>query len=132
MITRAFLHTICLALSCFAISPSLLAKPVLTEKAKIETLIAHLETLDGATFIRNGKDYDARTAARFLRGKWQAHDEEIKTAADFIAKAATSSSTTGKPYVLRFKDGTTTPCGDYLTAQLKKPDSAPPDKRQAR
>ena len=91
----------------------------MSEKAKIESLISHLENLKDATFIRNGSDYDAKSAAKFLRGKWQANDKEIKTAADFIAKAATGSSTTGKPYLIRFKDNTQTKCSDYLTARLK-------------
>lgn len=94
------------------------------EKAKIEALIAHLEGLGDATFVRNGRDYDAKTAAKFLRGKWQANDKQITTANDFIAKAATVSSTTGKPYQIRFKDGSVTPCSDYLTAQLKKLEAA--------
>ena len=94
------------------------------EKEKIEALIAHLENLTGAIFIRNGTDYDARTAAKFLRGKWKSNDKEIKTAADFIAKAATASGTTGKPYVIRLKDGTETPCATYLTARLKKLEAA--------
>ncbi len=95
------------------------------EKAKVEALISHLETLTGATFIRNGTDYDAKTAAKFLRGKWKAHEKEIKTATDFIAKAATVSSTSGKPYLIRLKGAQETACADYLAAQLKKLESAP-------
>ena len=95
-------------------------KPALSEKAKIEALIAHIEVLKDATFVRNGSDANAKTAGKFLRGKWQANDKDIKTAADFIAKAGNVSSTTGKPYLIRFKDGTQTRCGDYLATQLKK------------
>ncbi|MEI6656167.1 MAG: DUF5329 family protein [Verrucomicrobiota bacterium] len=92
----------------------------LTEKAKIEALIGHVEALKDASFVRNGSAANSVTAGKFLRGKWQANDKDIKTAADFIAKAASVSSTTGKPYLIRFKDGTETRCGDYLTTQLKK------------
>ncbi len=102
--------------------------PAPGEKAKIEALIGTVESLNGATFVRNGSDYDAKSAAKFLRGKWQSNDKEIKTAADFIAKAASVSSTTGKPYLIRFKDGTQTKCGDYLTARLKKLEAAPAGK----
>lgn len=90
------------------------------EKAKIEALIAQVEKLDGAVFIRNGSDYDAKTAAKFLRGKWGRNESEIKTAADFIAKAAKGSATSGKPYLIRFKDGTQTPCAIFLSTELKK------------
>lgn len=106
-------------ISLSAILPSR-AEPVPAEKAKIEALITHVENLKDATFVRNGSGHDAKSAAKFLRGKWQANDKEIRTAADFIAKAASVSSTTGKPYVIRFKDGTQTKCGDYLTARLKE------------
>ena len=79
-----------------------------TEKEKIESLIKHIEGLKDATFVRNDSDYDAKTAARFLRGKWRAQEKNIKTATDFVDKAASVSSTSGKPYVIRFKgeDGT--------------------------
>ena len=120
MTFRTFLRTVfaCL-ISLAAILPSH-AEPAAAEKAKIESLISHLENLKDATFVRNGSDYDAKSAAKFLRGKWQANDKDIKTATDFIAKAATVSSTTGKPYLIRFKDGTQTKCSDYLTARLKE------------
>src|SRR5262245_57771463 len=91
-----------------------------TEKEKIEALIKHIEGLKDATFVRNDSDYGAKTAARFLRGKWQAHEKEIKTAMDFIEKAASVSSTSGKPYVIRFKDAREVKCGEYLRDQLKK------------
>ena len=89
------------------------------EKETIESLIRHVEGLKGASFIRNGKSYDAASAGRFLRGKWQAKDKEIKTSADFISKVATMSSTTGKPYLIRFSDGKEVKCGDYLQSRLK-------------
>jgi hypothetical protein len=121
MTPRRFIHTVlCFVVLVAATVPLRGATAPAAETAKIEALIAHLEGLTDATFVRNGSDNNAKTAAKFLRGKWQANDKQIKTAADFIAKAATLSSTTGKPYLIRFKDGTVVPCGDYLTAQLKK------------
>ena len=91
-----------------------------TEKAKIEALISHIQGLKDATFVRNGSEYSAANAAKFIRAKWERNEKDIKTATDFIAKAASTSSTSGKPYLIRFKDGKETPCGEYLTAQLKK------------
>jgi phage-related protein len=90
------------------------------EKVKIEALITHVEKLKGAKFIRNGKAYEPMDAARFLRGKWEAKDKEIKTAADFIEKAATVSSTTGKPYLIQLGDGREVKCGEYLQGKLEK------------
>jgi hypothetical protein len=89
------------------------------EKAKIEALVKHIEGLKDAKFVRNDKEYDAASAAKFLRGKWSAHAASIKSAVDFIDKLASVSSTTGKPYLIRFKDGKEIKSGEYLRAELK-------------
>ena len=110
-----------IACLCLALVPSVeaaVAPP--EEEKKIEALIAHVASLKKAVFIRNGKEYDAASAAKFLRGKWEAHDKEIKTAEEFIEKVATKSSTTGKAYRIRLEDGKEMDCGPYLTVQLKK------------
>jgi hypothetical protein len=91
----------------------------LTEKEKIEALIKHVEDLKDAVFVRNGSDYDAKTAAKFLRGKWD-KEPDVKTAKDFIAKVASVSSTSGKAYLIRFKDGKEVKAGEYLTGELEK------------
>ena len=96
------------------------AEEPLTERAKIEALIKRVEQLKDATFVRNGSDYDAKTAARFLRGKWEKQDKDIKTAMDFIERAGSISSTSGKPYLIRFKAAREVKCGDYLKEELKK------------
>ncbi len=61
------------------------SKPM-TEQEKIEALIKHIENLKDAVFIRNGMEYDAKAAARFLRAKWRANDTEIKSARGFHRK----------------------------------------------
>src|SRR4051812_34506232 len=91
-----------------------------TEKQKIEALIKHIDELKDAKFIRNGAEHDAKAAAKFMRVKWERADSEIKTARDFIDKLATTSSTSGKPYLIRLKDGKDQKLGEYLTAELKK------------
>lgn len=126
MTTRALLRCLTGFVLLLATSlPSPAANPALTEKARIESLISQVEGLKDAVFVRNGSDYDAKSAAKFLRGKWQSNDKDIKTATDFIAKAASVSSTTGKPYMIRFKDGKQVKCGEYLTEELKKLEAAP-------
>lgn len=123
---RALIQTLILFL--LALTPCHAQGIAPAEKAKIEALISHLENLKDATFIRNGSDYDAQSAAKFLRKKWNSQQSEIKTAADFITKAASVSSTSGKPYMIRLKGAAETPCGPYLTAQLKKIGAAAPSK----
>lgn len=90
------------------------------ENTRIESLISHVENLKNAKFIRNGSSYESKDAAKFLRGKWRSKEKEIKTAEEFIEKVATVSSTTGKPYLIRFNDGHEVKCADYLKERLKK------------
>ena len=93
------------------------------ERQKIESLIKHVGELKDAKFIRNGTTHDVSTAVRFLRGKWEANDADVKTARDFIDKVASASGTSGKPYLIRFKDGRETESRDFLLAELKKIES---------
>lgn len=92
----------------------------LSDKQKIEALIKHVEGLSDAVFVRNGKAYDARTAAKFMRRKWESEQASVRTPGDFIKKVASVSSTTGKEYTIRFKDGREVSSGEYLKEQLKK------------
>jgi hypothetical protein len=84
----------------------------------IETLLGIVAARSDVVFIRNGSDYNAATAVKFLRGKWDRARAEVKTADDFIVRIATKSSTTGQPYRLRFPDGHEVDCADFLREQL--------------
>lgn len=77
------------------------AAPEAAEQRRIDALIAHVEHLDGATFIRNGREYGPGTAATFMRRKLKQREDEVRTALDFIEKVASVSSTSGKPYEIR-------------------------------
>jgi hypothetical protein len=96
------------------------AEKTLGEKEKIEALIKHVANLKDARFVRNDTEYDAASAAEFLRRKWKWKASDISTARDFIEKIATVSSTSGKPYLIRFKDGKEVKSGEYLSSELKK------------
>ena len=89
------------------------------ETQKIEALIRDVRNLKDATFIRNGSAYNSKSAAIFLRRKWQANQPEVRTARDFIDKVASFSGTSGKAYLIRFKDGTEIHSRDFLMARLK-------------
>ncbi|TLD72749.1 hypothetical protein FEM03_01355 [Phragmitibacter flavus] len=111
---------IALLLPLFVLSGVLLAAETPDQTRAIDALITHVEKLDEATFIRNGREYTAKNAAKFLRAKRKSKSDEISTATDFIEKAASYSGTTGKPYVIRFKDGKEMPHGEYLKTVLKQ------------
>lgn len=97
----------------------------LTETERIESLIQHVETLEGAVFIRNGEEHDCTAAAKHMRDKWNWKKKEIETAEDFIRVAATKSSMSGEVYRIRFKDGHEEKCGEYLRKQLGRQAQAP-------
>jgi len=93
------------------------------EKQKIEALIKQVAALKDASFVRNGWNYNANNAATFLRLKWEIKVSEVKTALDFIDNVASISGTSGKPYLIRFKDGREILSHDFLLAELKKLDT---------
>ena len=66
------------------------------------------------TFIRNGQEYSASNAGELLRYKWNANKKQIATPEDFIRIAATKSSTSGKPYLVKQPDGKIVACADWL------------------
>jgi Family of unknown function (DUF5329) len=114
-------HMVVLVLGWLAVLslPLLADDKAPSEKEKIEQLIQRVENLKDAKFVRNGKEYDAKTAGKFLKGKWDANTAKIKTAQDFIEIAATKSTTSGKPYLIRSADGTEIPSAEFLTTELK-------------
>ena len=115
-----FVSFLVLALG-LAISSFVHAQALATaERQKIEALIKYVGGLKDAHFIRNGSSYEVSTAVRFLRGKWEANDAQVKTARDFIDKVASFSGTSGRPYLIRLKDGSETKSQDFLHAELKK------------
>jgi hypothetical protein len=97
-----------------------------TERQKIEALIEQLGNLKDAKFVRNGSTYEPATAIRFLRRKWEANDAKVKTARDFIDEVASVSGSSGKPYLIRFKDGREISSREFLIAALNKIDSQSP------
>lgn len=94
--------------------------PVDGAQQTIEALIDSVARLTDATFVRNGQDYSASAAARFLREKWHSRRSAVKTAEQFIDRVASFSSTTGRPYLIRFADGREISSAEFLRAELAK------------
>ncbi len=97
--------------------------PPLSEQVKIQSLIASVEQLPGAVFIRNGTEYDGHKAADHLRLKLKYAGKRVQTADQFITNLATGSSMSGKPYQIRFADGHTVESAVYFREQLKRIES---------
>ena len=88
------------------------------EAAKIQYLIASVEALEGAKFIRNGREYDARSASNHLRLKLKNAGNRVRTADDFIKFCGSKSSMTGEPYLIRLTDGTTVKAEVFFRKKL--------------
>lgn len=91
-----------------------------TEEQKINHLIAYVQQLHNATFIRNDEEHTAAKAAEHLKLKKNKAGNQLKTALDFIEKIASKSSITGKPYFIRMPNGKTYTCETVLKLELKK------------
>ncbi len=88
------------------------------EASKIQYLIASVETLEGATFIRNGSKYDARSASDHLRLKLKNAGDRVRTAEDFIKHCGSKSSMTGQPYLIKFREGATVKAEIFFRKKL--------------
>ena len=85
--------------------------------AAIEHLLATIASSE-LVFVRNGDEHTGAAAAGHIRKKREHYAKEIKTAEDFIAKAATKSELSGKPYAVKLADGKRVPLAEWLGARL--------------
>ena len=111
---RGLLWLLILSISAFAHAADFTS----LEGQKIAYLIASVETLQGAQFLRNGSAYNAKAAADHLRLKLRMAGSQVVTADDFIRLCASASSVSGIPYQIRFPDGRVVSSEAYLRQKL--------------
>ena len=70
------------------------------------------------TFIRNGKRYSAEDAETHLRSKYRRGKRYALTSENFIARLASKSSVSNKPYYLECDGEDKMPSGDWLIIRL--------------
>jgi hypothetical protein len=85
----------------------------------IDYLINYVGKSD-ATFIRNGQSHTPAEAVAHIKAKYEHFKNEIKTPEDFIRLAATKSLQTGKPYLVRTRDGKEMHLDAWLTEALRQ------------
>jgi hypothetical protein len=86
--------------------------------AEIEFLIDSVRK-STCVFIRNGAEYDGSTAADHVRQKYDYYKSDIRSAEDFIDRAASKSLVTGKPYEVHCAGASAVPAADWLRDQLR-------------
>jgi hypothetical protein len=107
--------------SLFAAVAILVANPSIATNDGLDDTVQILLTRvseSGYVFIRNGKEHDARDAAKHMRRKYQHFEDEIETPEQFIELAATKSLMTGRRYRIRLPDGTEMDTSDWLLDEL--------------
>jgi len=89
-------------------------------RAEIDALLSRLEA-SSCTFNRNGTWYPAAEAKSHLLRKLQYLEDRgaVRSAEQFIELAGSSSSTTGKPYLVKCGSGVPVESGTWLRAQLR-------------
>jgi Family of unknown function (DUF5329) len=90
--------------------------------AEIEQLFAAL-LASGCRFSRNGQWYDAATAARHMREKYDylLKFNMVSTTESFIERAATQSSMTGQPYLVDCgSGGAAVPSAQWFSNELRR------------
>jgi len=97
------------------------AGPSTAASAEIQQLLSFVAK-SGCKFNRNGTWYPAPEASAHLADKerYLAERGQITSAEDFIAKAATKSSMTGKPYTVRCGSEPAIASDEWLTAELRR------------
>ena len=89
-------------------------------RAEIDALLARLET-SGCDFQRNGKWHKAPEARSHLLRKLDYLEDKslVATTEQFIERGASTSSSSGKPYLVRCSGGTPVESGKWLSNMLK-------------
>ena len=88
-------------------------------RAEIDALLSRLEA-SSCTFNRSGTWYPAIEAKSHLLRKLKYLEDRgmVRTTEQFIELAGSSSSTTGKPYLVKCGSGAAVESGTWLRSQL--------------
>jgi hypothetical protein len=90
-----------------------------TMDAEIDFLLDYVET-SGCTFIRNGKEHKPESARSHLELKRKRGKRYYNSTEEFIEKIASSSSWSGKPYMIRCGDSEPQPIEGWYMAALSE------------
>jgi hypothetical protein len=86
---------------------------------EIDYLLDYVET-SGCTFIRNGKEHKPESARSHLELKRKRGKRYYDSTEEFIEKIASSSSWSGKPYMIRCGDTEPQPIEGWYMAALSE------------
>jgi hypothetical protein len=96
----------------------------LSDAEKIQALIRTVEARKDLQFIRLDTAHSSREAANVLRIKLAFAGDRVKTVDDFIDHVATATQS-GKPYYVRYPDGSEVTSAAFLRQELKRIEHPP-------
>lgn len=116
--TLGYLKVILIVLICFCAAQVIAKQNDDQVTHEVEQLIDFVR-ISNCTFYRNGSWAEAGKAADHINRKYQYVKKRglVKTAEDFIKYAATKSSMSGKPYLVKC-DGESLNCAEWIQAEL--------------
>lgn len=92
------------------------------EEARINAMLDALAQKKDLIFVRNGDAHHCEAAVSHLRLKLSNTRNRIDTAEQFIDKVASSSSITGKPYLVKIPGQSDEQAKPYLHALIAETD----------
>ena len=97
------------------------AEPPTNVKVEVNFLLGYIEG-SRCLFYRNGTWHDSMTAQAHIRDKYNylAAGNRINTTEDFIERAATESSFSGQPYMVKCNGVTTVTSNQWLRNELAR------------
>jgi hypothetical protein len=103
------------------VSPACSADLSPVAQKEITQLLERIET-SNCSFNRNGSWYGPQDARKHLQRKldYMVERKMLGSTEEFIAYAATSSSMSSKPYLIRCGSSESTPSADWLRAELRR------------
>ena len=90
------------------------------DKQVIITLLDRLKQRKDLHFIRDGKVYDAHTAAWYLHFKWDQNKDKVHSIEDFIQLSSVGGEHGEITYYVKFSDGRTQTAREVLEASVKQ------------
>jgi hypothetical protein len=115
-IRAAVLATVLAALALVAIDPAHALNG--QELKRTEAMLEALGRRTDLVFIRNGSDFKAERAVAHLRRKLAGGGDEVATAEEFVDGLASSSSISGRPYMVRLEDGREITANEFFHSLL--------------
>lgn len=116
---------ICLVITLLMTLPAY-AKLTAHEEARINAMLEGLSQKKDLIFVRNGDEHTCDEAVSHLRLKLGNTRNRIDTAEQFIDKVASSSSITGKPYIVKIPGKSDENAQPFLHALIAQTDKTVP------